>query len=351
MNGHRLTYREAGVDVDLGEGFIQAIAQTIESTHDSQKGRILRGTSDFAGLFSLGRGYEDPVLVSSTDGVGTKLLLAQEFERHNSTGIDLVGMCVNDILTTGAEPLFFLDYIATGKIDQIVLKEVISGIARGCIVAGCALLGGETAEMPDMYGPGVYDLAGFTVGVVERKKLDNKPPVKVGDAIVALPSSGIHSNGYSLARKIFESKEKRDEATQRLSVPIEDVLLEPTRIYAKGANSVRDEEGVSGIAHITGGGIPGNMSRVMPDDLQAKFHPDKWMTPKIFPLIQEFGPVESLEMYRTFNMGLGFVFLVRAGRVDSLLKSLENAGEQAVVVGEVASKPKGGHPVVIEGIS
>lgn len=350
MNKNRLTYRDAGVDVDLGEDFVQAIAQDVKSTHDSQSGRILKGAVDFAGLFRLGGEYEDPVLVSGTDGVGTKLLLAQELKRHDSVGVDLVAMCVNDILTMGAEPLFFLDYIATGKIDQGVLKAAVSGVARGCREAGCALLGGETAEMPDMYGPGVYDLAGFAVGVVEREKLKNRTPVKAGDAILTLSSSGIHSNGYSLVRKIFESEEIRGVATKRLGVPIEDVLLEPTRIYAKGANSVRGEEGISGIAHVTGGGIPGNVSRVMPDDLQAKFYPEKWVMPEIFPLIQEFGPVESAEMYRTFNMGLGFVFLVRAERAGYLLECLKNVDEEAFVVGEVVKKPKGGHSVVIEGI-
>ena len=350
MNEDRLTYRDAGVDIELGEGFVQAIAQIVKSTHSNQSGRILKGTTDFAGLFRLGGEYEDPVLVSGTDGVGTKLLLAQEFERHDSIGVDLVAMCVNDILTVGAEPLFFLDYIATGKIDQSVLKTVVSGIARGCREAGCALLGGETAEMPDMYQPGVYDLAGFAVGVVERENLDNRTPVKAGDVIVALPSSGIHSNGYSLVRKIFEAKGTRDAAAQRLGVPFEDVLLEPTRIYAKGAHSVRREEGISGIAHITGGGIPGNVNRVIPDKLQAKFYPEKWMAPEIFLLIQEFGPVESAEMYHTFNMGLGFVFLVRSERAESLLGCLKNAGEQAMVVGEVANKPKGGQSVVIEGV-
>ena len=350
MNEDRLTYRDAGVDVELGENFVQAIAQIVKSTHANQSDRILKGTGDFAGLFRLGGEYEDPVLVSGADGVGTKLLLAQEFGRHDSIGVDLVAMCVNDILTLGAEPLFFLDYIATGKIDQRVLKAAVSGIARGCREAGCALLGGETAEMPDMYEPGVYDLAGFAVGVVERKNLDNRTPVKSGDAILALPSSGIHSNGYSLVRKIFESKETRDVAAQKLGAPIEDVLLEPTRIYAKGARSVRREEGISGVAHITGGGIPGNVNRVLPDGLQAKFYPEKWVMSEIFSLIQKFGPVESAEMYHTFNMGLGFVFLVRPQRVESLLGCLKNAGEHAMVVGEVVKKPKGGHSVAIEGV-
>ena len=299
--------------MNLGEGFVEAIAQVVKSTHDNQGGRILKGAADFAGLFRLGGEYADPVLVSGADGVGTKLLLAQEFERHDSVGVDLVAMCVNDILTTGAEPLFFLDYIATGQIDQGVLKEVVFGVARGCREAGCALLGGETAEMPDMYEPGMYDLAGFAVGVVEREILNKRTPAKAGDAILALPSSGIHSNGYSLVRKIIREKQKRNAVEQRLGVPIEDVLLEPTRIYTKGAEFIRGEEEVSGIAHITGGGIPGNVSRVVPDELQAIFYPDKWTIPKIFPLFQEFGPVENAEMYRTFNMGLGFVILVKIG--------------------------------------
>ncbi len=336
--------------MNLGEGFVQAISEEVRSTHDNQSGRILKGAADFAGLFRLGGEYEDPVLVSGADGVGTKLLLAQEFERHDTVGVDLVAMCVNDILTMGAEPLFFLDYIATGQIDQGVLKTVVSGIARGCRDAGCALLGGETAEMPDMYEPGVYDLAGFAVGVVEREKLTPKTPVKVGDAILALPSSGIHSNGYSLVRKIFGATQKRDTVAQRMGIPFEEVLLEPTRIYANGANSIRGEEGVSGIAHITGGGIPGNVSRVVPDELQAKFYPDKWTTPEIFSLIQELGPIENAEMYRTFNMGLGFVFLVRSKQVGSLLECLKNVGEQAMVVGEVVKKPKSGHSVVFEGV-
>ena len=345
-----MTYSGAGVDVDEGENFVRSIAQAVRSTHESQSGRILKGTGDFAGLFRLGGDYKDPVLVSGTDGVGTKLLLAQEFQRHGSVGVDLVAMCVNDVLTTGAEPLFFLDYIATGKIDQNVLTDVVTGIARGCREAGCALLGGETAEMPDMYGPGAYDLAGFAVGVVERKRVNDGAPVEAGDIILALPSSGIHSNGYSLVRKIFESKAKRDVAARRLGAPVEDVLLEPTRIYAKAVNSAREEEGLSGMAHITGGGIPGNVSRLVPDGLQTKMYPGKWPVPKIFPLIQEIGPVESAEMYRTFNMGLGFVFLVREERAESLLGCLKNAGEEAMVVGEVIKRPKGEHSVVIEGV-
>ena len=349
MGDHHLTYRGAGVDVDAGDRFVQSIAQAVKSTHASQGGRVLEGKADFAGLFRLGDDYEDPVLVSGADGVGTKLLLAQQFERHGSIGIDLVAMCVNDVLTTGAEPLFFLDYIAAGRMNQGVLADVVSGVARGCREAGCALIGGETAEMPDLYQPGAYDLAGFAVGVVERKRLDAAASVEAGDAILGLPSSGVHSNGYSLLRRIFASGTKRDAASRRLGAPVEDVLLEPTRIYVSGASAVRGERGICGAAHITGGGLPGNVSRLIPDELQARLYPGKWPAPVIFSLIREFGPIESAEMYRAFNMGLGFVFLAKADRAGNLLERLKNAGEEAMVVGEVVKRPKGGRPLVIEG--
>ena len=349
MSNHPLTYRGAGVDVEAGERFVRSIARAVKSTHESQGGRVLKGTADFAGLFRLGGGYEDPVLVSGTDGVGTKLLLAQQLNRHDSVGVDLVAMCVNDILTAGAEPLFFLDYVAAGRMEQGALADVVSGVARGCREAGCALIGGETAEMPDLYGPGAYDLAGFSVGVVERRSLEGAGRAEAGDAILGLPSSGAHSNGYSLLRRIFDSKAKRDAASRRLGAPVEDVLLEPTRIYARGAGAVRGDGAVCGAAHVTGGGLPGNVSRLIPDGLQARLRPDRWPLPRVFSLAQELGPVESAEMYRTFNMGLGFVFLVKAGRTEFLLDRLKNAGEEAMVVGEVVKRPKGGRSVVIEG--
>ena len=270
MSEHRLTYRGAGVDVEAGEGFVRAIAQSVKSTYETQKGRVLTGGADFAGLFRLGEGYEDPVLVSGADGVGTKLLLAQGCARHDTVGVDLVAMCVNDVLTSGAEPLFFLDYIATGKLDEGTLAEVVAGIAAGCREAGCVLIGGETAEMPDLYSPGVYDLAGFAVGVVERASLEEGSPPRAGDAILGLPSSGIHSNGYSLVRKIFASQEKRAAAERSLGVPLDDVLLEPTRIYARGAAVARKEPGVGGVAHVTGGGLPGNVGRVLPEGFAGR---------------------------------------------------------------------------------
>ncbi len=259
-------------------------------------------------------------------------------------------MCVNDILTTGAEPLFFLDYIATGRIDRGVLADVVSGIARGCREAGCALIGGETAEMPDLYAPGAYDLAGFAVGVVERRRLDDAPSAEAGDVILALPSSGVHSNGYSLLRKIFDSREKMEAAAQRLRLSVEDAFLAPTRIYANGVAAVRGERGMSGVAHITGGGIPGNVRRMVPDGLQAVLRPEKWPLPAIFPLIQELGPVAPAEMYRTFNMGLGLVFFARSGRAESLRDLLAAAGEEALIVGEVVQRPRGEPPVVIAGV-
>ncbi len=350
MSEHRLTYRGAGVDVEAGEGFVRAIAQSVKSTYETQKGRVLTGGADFAGLFRLGEGYEDPVLVSGADGVGTKLLLAQGCARHDTVGVDLVAMCVNDVLTSGAEPLFFLDYIATGKLDEGTLAEVVAGIAAGCREAGCVLIGGETAEMPDLYSPGVYDLAGFAVGVVERASLEEGSPPRAGDAILGLPSSGIHSNGYSLVRKIFASQEKRAAAERSLGVPLDDVLLEPTRIYARGAAVARKEPGVGGVAHVTGGGLPGNVGRVLPEGLQAVFRPSAWNVPDIFSVISALGPVETAEMYRTFNMGLGFVFIVRAERVDALREALAEAGEEALLVGEVVKRPKGAAAVRIEGV-
>lgn len=350
MPDRHLTYSGAGVDVDAGEGFVRAISRAVKSTHEGHGGRVLEGAADFAGLFRLGGGYADPVLVAGADGVGTKLLLAQRLGRHDSVGVDLVAMCVNDILTAGAEPLFFLDYIATGRVDREALADVVSGVARGCREAGCALIGGETAEMPDLYPPGAYDLAGFAVGVVERRRLDEAPSAEAGDVILALPSSGVHSNGYSLLRQIFDSGEKMEAAARRLRLSVEDAFLAPTRIYAHGAAAVRGADGVSGIAHITGGGIPGNVRRMVPDGLQAVLRPERWPLPPIFPLIQEMGPVAPVEMYRTFNMGLGLVLFARAHRAESLRDLLAASGEEALVVGEVVRRPEGAPPVIITGV-
>lgn len=347
-----LTYRAAGVDVAAGEDFVQKISKAIGSTRAAHPGRILVEGANFAGLFRLGTDFQDPVLVSGADGVGTKLKVAQQLGRHDTVGIDLVAMCVNDVLTTGALPLFFLDYIATGNLEPEVMAAVVEGVADGCRRAGCALLGGETAEMPDFYKPGTYDLAGFAVGAVERERLLGPERVQEGDILLGLPSSGIHSNGYSLVRQIFEEEELKNRSSHPyFGKPLGEVLLEPTKIYSIAVKAVRDKSAVHAIAHITGGGLPGNAGRIIPSELQARFHPGDWPEPGIFGLIASRGPVERSEMFRTFNMGLGLVVAVVPAEVEGIQKALGDAGETSFRVGEVV-RGKDGEPVVaIEGIS
>ncbi len=347
-----LTYRTAGVNVAAGEDFVQKISKAIRSTHAAHPGRILGEGADFAGLFRLGSDFRDPVLVSGTDGVGTKLKVAQQLGRHDSVGIDLVAMCVNDVLTTGALPLFFLDYIATGKLEAEVMAAVVEGVAEGCRRAGCALLGGETAEMPDFYEPGAYDLAGFAVGAAERKGLLGPDRVREGDLLLGLPSSGVHSNGYSLVRRIFAEEELESEVPHPdLGKPLGQVLLEPTKIYSAAAKVFRGKSAVHAIAHITGGGLPGNAGRVLPPDLQARFRPGGWPEPGIFGLISRRGPVERSEMFRTFNMGLGFVVAVDPAEIETVETALGDAGETSFRVGEVVKRKEGEPAVAIEGVS
>lgn len=317
-------YKDAGVDIDAGEALVERIKPMAAST--SRPG-VLGGLGGFGGLFAL-QGYSDPVLVSGTDGVGTKLLLAQQLGRHDTVGIDLVAMCVNDIVVTGAEPLFFLDYVATGTLDQDALADVISGIAEGCRQAGCALLGGETAEMPGMYGRGHYDLAGFAVGAVERAQILDPARVCVGDALVGLPSTGIHSNGFSLVRKVVEGLDMAAE--HGLGRPLGEVLLAPTRIYAKTILNLLKHHPLHGIAHITGGGIPGNLPRVLPSGLGARLDRSTWETPPIFSLLQERGDLSARDMARTFNLGLGMILVVPASEASAVA---EAAGGS--VIGEV----------------
>lgn len=347
-----MTYRTAGVDVAAGEDFVQRISKAVRATHAAHPGKVLEAGADFAGLFHLGKDFQDPVLISGTDGVGTKLKLAQQLGRHDTVGLDLVGMCVNDVLTSGACPLFFLDYIATGKLEPEILAAVVEGIAEGCRSAGCVLLGGETAEMPDFYEPGVYDLAGFAVGAAERERLWGSERVQEGDLLLGLPSSGAHSNGYSLIRRIFSEEEIRNkEAYPTLGRPLGDILLEPTRIYASAIATLRGRDDVHAMAHITGGGLPGNAGRILPDDLQARFSPDEWPEPEIFGLIQQRGPVDRAEMFRTFNMGLGIVIAIDSGSLREVGSALSNAGETFYQVGEVVKRPADGLPVLIEGVT
>jgi phosphoribosylformylglycinamidine cyclo-ligase len=346
-----LTYQSAGVDVAAGENFADKIASALRSTHGAHSSRILGDGSEFAGLFRLGEGLRDPILVSGTDGVGTKLKVAQRLGRHATIGIDLVAMCVNDVLTSGAAPLFFLDYIAAGTLDSEVLAAVVGGIADGCRQAGCVLLGGETAEMPDFYEPGVYDISGFAVGVAEGKKILGAAKVRAGDVLIGLPSSGLHSNGYSLVRRVFEDSAEwaSESGFSKPGTTLGEILLEPTRIYAGAIAAIRENPAVHAVAHITGGGLPGNVARIMPPGSQAVLNPPSWQLPGIFREIEKRGPVERAEMFRTFNMGLGMVIAVSPEGADGALAALAEAGETPCRAGEVR-EGKGGGAVLIEGV-
>ena len=329
-----LTYRDAGVDIDAGDALVEAIRPIAAAT---KRPGLLAGVGGFGALFEIPPGrYREPVLVSSTDGVGTKLKLAIELQRHDTIGIDLVAMCVNDIIVQGAEPLFFLDYFATGKLDNRVAEQVIRGIGEGCRQAGCALVGGETAEMPGMYGAGDYDLAGFTVGVVEKSKIIDGSRVKANDTLIGIASSGAHSNGYSLIRKIIEvNKAKLDQTLGGRSLG--EVLLAPTRIYVKPLLSLLSQVPVHAAAHITGGGLPGNVPRVLPNGVRAVIDSRAWQRPAIFDWLQEMGGIEEFEMYRTFNCGIGMVLVLDAANAEKALQSLQAAGESASIIGHIES--------------
>lgn len=328
-----LTYRDAGVDIDAGDALVETIKPIARATH---RPGLLAGIGGFGAMFEIPPGqYREPVLVSSTDGVGTKLKLAIDLKRHSTIGIDLVGMCVNDIVVQGAEPLFFLDYYATGKLDNAVAADVIRGIGEGCQQAGCALVGGETAEMPGMYGEGDYDLAGFTVGVVEKSKIIDGSQVRPNDTLIGIASSGPHSNGYSLVRKIIKvRKAKLDEPFDK-GKSLGDTLLAPTRIYVKPLLALMKVLPVHAAAHITGGGLPGNVPRVMPDNTRAVIDARAWKRPAIFDWLQEGGHVDDAEMYRTFNCGLGMVLAVAPGDAERALKILADHGESAAIVGHI----------------
>jgi len=326
-----LTYRQAGVDQDAGDDLVERIKPFAKRTRIAE---VLADVGGFAGMCRVPSGVDDPILVSGTDGVGTKLKLAFATGNHDTIGIDLVAMSVNDVITTGARPLFFLDYFATSKLDVAVAERVIAGIARGCEESGCALLGGETAELPGMYADGEYDLAGFCVGVVARARIVDGARVRAGDAVVALPSSGLHSNGFSLARKALA---KLDEQPRELGgKTIGETLLAPTRLYAKIVQKVLSEgHDVRAMCHVTGGGLPGNLPRVLPDGLGVvvKAH----ARAPIFDLVAARGPVDENEMRRTFNCGVGYVFVVPAGERASLESTLRALGEQPIDLGSVVA--------------
>ncbi|WP_438033982.1 phosphoribosylformylglycinamidine cyclo-ligase [Sorangium sp. So ce204] len=333
-----VTYREAGVDIDAGDALVERIKRLAKPTRIPE---VLADVGGFAGLCALPGGLSEPVLVSGTDGVGTKLKVAFATGVHDTVGIDLVAMCVNDVLTVGARPLFFLDYFATGKLDVDVGEAVVRGIAEGCKQAGCALIGGETAELPGMYADGEYDLAGFAVGVVERSRILDGKRIAAGDAVIGVASSGLHSNGFSLARRVLEKEMglTMSDRVADLGGTVGEALLKPTRIYARAITALLAACGdaVRGLSHITGGGLPGNLPRVLPDGLGARLDLGSYQRPAVFQVLQRGGPVEEAEMRRTFNLGVGLVAVVEKGAVDRAIEAFAKSGEQAWVLGEVVS--------------
>jgi len=331
-----VTYKQSGVDIDAGDALVERIKPLARATRIPE---VLADVGGFAGLCGLPADIEEPVLVSGTDGVGTKLKVAFATGIHDTIGIDLVAMCVNDIVTTGARPLFFLDYFATGRLDVSVGEAVVRGIAEGCKQAGCALLGGETAELPGMYADGEYDLAGFAVGVVGRKRILDGKGCQAGDVLIALPSSGLHSNGYSLARRVFEGSMKlgMGDRVEELGTTVGEALLVPTRIYARAVQALLagDDHGVRGLVHVTGGGLPGNLPRIFPDGIGACIDQASWEPPAIFRVLQQGGPVEEKEMRRVFNLGVGLVAIVAKEAADRALERLRAQGEKPWVLGEL----------------
>ncbi|HJU70258.1 MAG TPA: phosphoribosylformylglycinamidine cyclo-ligase [Paucimonas sp.] len=332
-----LSYRDAGVDIDAGDALVEAIKPFARRT---MREGVMGGIGGFGALFEVSKKFKEPVLVSGTDGVGTKLKLAFHLNRHDTVGIDLVAMSVNDILVQGAEPLFFLDYFACGKLDVPTATDVIKGIARGCELAGCALIGGETAEMPSMYPDGEYDLAGFAVGAVEKSKLIDGSKIAPGDVVLGLTSSGAHSNGYSLVRKIISLAQpdlNADFHGRRLA----DVLLEPTRIYVKPLLALMTSLDVKGLVHITGGGLVENVPRVLSDKLTAVLQRDAWSMPPLFTWLQQHGGVADAEMHRVFNCGIGMVVIVGRENADAAIAQLSAAGETVMQIGQIRERRDG----------
>jgi phosphoribosylformylglycinamidine cyclo-ligase len=330
-----LSYRDAGVDIDAGDALVERIKPLARKT---LREGVLGGIGGFGALFEVPKRYREPVLVSGTDGVGTKLKLAFQLNRHDSVGQDLVAMSVNDILAQGAESLFFLDYFACGKLEVETAASVVGGIARGCELAGCALIGGETAEMPGMYPDGEYDLAGFAVGVVEKSRLIDGSGIAPGDVALGLAASGAHSNGYSLIRKIIERARPDLDAPFDGDKTLADVIMAPTRIYVKPVLSLLDKVAVKGLAHITGGGLLENVPRVLPGHTQAILEKSAWSRPKLFDWLATEGQVAEAEMHRVFNCGIGMVVVVAASEAEAAQEALRQAGEQAWIIGRIAAR-------------
>lgn len=331
----KLTYKDAGVDTKEGERAVTLMKDHVKRTFNEN---VLTGLGSFGSLFQIDVAtMSQPVLVSGTDGVGTKLKIAFMMDKHDTVGIDCVAMCVNDVLCQGAKPLFFLDYIATGKVKAEKIADIVKGIAEGCRQSGSALVGGETAEMPDFYGEGEYDMAGFSVGMVDKEKIITGEHVAEGNVIIGIASSGIHSNGYSLVRKVFFDKMnmKVDTYVDELGQTLGEALLTPTKIYAAACNAVLPKYDVKGIVHITGGGFFENIPRILPEGLAAKIKVGTWKVPPIFPYIKKCGNIDKIEMFSTFNMGVGMMMIASAKDADAAVKDLRAAGETADIIGQI----------------
>jgi len=324
-----LSYKDAGVDIDAGDSLVERIKPLARKT---LREGVMAGIGGFGALFEVPKRYREPVLVSGTDGVGTKLKLAFEWNMHDSVGIDLVAMSVNDVLVQGAEPLFFLDYFACGKLDVETAAAVVGGIARGCELAGCALIGGETAEMPGMYPTGEYDLAGFAVGVVEKSQILSGSTIAAGDVVLGLASSGVHSNGFSLVRKCLE----RDQPGLLDGKPLRHALMEPTRIYVKNIRAALAQHPIKALAHITGGGLLENLPRILPQGLQAQIQPASWPQSELFAWLQRTARIDTHEMLRTFNCGIGMAIVIDAAHAETCAATLRAAGEQVYTIGRIA---------------
>mgnify|MGYP000405265570 FL=1 len=341
----KLTYRDAGVDIDAGNLSVKLIKDSVKATYRPE---VLGDLGGFGGLFAMSTKYKEPVLVSGTDGVGTKLRLAFILDKHDTIGQDAVAMCVNDILVQGAEPLFFLDYLAVGKLEPEQVADVVKGVANACKESGCALIGGETAEMAGFYAEGEYDIAGFAVGAVEKSKIITSEKVKAGDVILGLPSSGVHSNGYSLVRKIvFDVKGfKGDEYIDELGKTIGEELLTPTRLYPKSCLPLIEKFDIHGMVHVTGGGYYENIPRALPEDMGAEIDATSWPVPPIFTLLKEWGNVDWHEMYRTFNMGIGMIIIASADEAEKIKADLQARNEAVYEIGKVT---QGSHEVIVKG--
>ena len=344
MSKPSLSYKDAGVDINAGNELVERIKPHVKRT---TRPEVIGGLGGFGALCALPSKYKEPILVSGTDGVGTKLRLAIDLKKHDTIGIDLVAMCVNDLVVQGAEPLFFLDYYATGKLEVDVASDVVKGIAEGCVQSGCALVGGETAEMPGMYHAGDYDLAGFCVGVVEKAKIIDGSKVQAGDALIALGSSGPHSNGYSLIRKVIDVAGVNPATEQLVGKALGDQLLAPTRIYVKSVLELIEKVDVHAIAHLTGGGFWENIPRVLPDNTKAVIDEKSWEWQPVFKWLQEKGNIDSYEMYRTFNCGVGMVIALPQADVEKALNVLRQAGENAWLIGQIESLNPGEKQVII----